>query len=72
MVSLNISQSEERWAMGKTCHCGICVHDLFIFGELSAICPPLDDFFTNHWACAVGKKRMVMVQSWVGLETGNV
>lgn len=25
MVSLNISQSEERWAMGKPCNCGIMI-----------------------------------------------
>lgn len=60
MVSLSISQSEERWAMGKKCHCGICVHDLFILegGEgLSAIFLPLDDFFANHWACEVEEKK---------------
>lgn len=61
MVSLSISQSEERWAMGKKCHCGICVHDLFILEGgvegLSAIFLPLDDFFTNHWACEVEEKK---------------
>lgn len=79
MVSLSISQSEERWAMGKKCHCGICVHDLFILergGEgLGAIFLPLDDFFTNHWACEVEEKKkklMVIDSSWVGLGTGNV
>lgn len=76
MVSLSISQSEERRAMGKKCHCGICVHDLFILegGGLSAIFLPLDDFFTNHWACEVEekKKNLMIYSSWVGLGTGNV
>lgn len=54
MVSLSISQSEERRAIGKKCLCGICDCDVFISLALAAIY--WMNFCTNHWACEVERE----------------
>lgn len=51
MVSLSISQSEERWVIGKKQHCGISDCGVFISLEQAAI--SWMNFFTNRWACEV-------------------
>lgn len=73
MVRLSIRQSEERWGTGKTCHCGICFHGLFIsWGEVFGNLPTAVDDFLHALEDLQLKQRMVMDQKGEGLKTGNV
>lgn len=77
MVSLNISQGEERWAVGKTCHCGIHIHDFFFFfggggGGFFQFAFCWMNSLQRIGPVQEGGKRMVLVQSLVGLEPADV
>ena len=68
MVSLNISQSEERWQWASR---ATVVFAFMIVGFSLQFGPPLRDFCTYDWACTV----IIMDgdgSNWVGLKTGNV